>query len=748
MKKITTKNLVILLFTLFGFGLQAQNPSSLWSRIAPDDVETQNKEARSTMPSDFELFSLKTEDLKVILTNAPARRSTSNSNLIIELPTANGLQKFEVFEAAVLSEGLQEKFPGINSYVGQGIDDPSAIARFSVSSIGVNVVISSANHKSFYIDPYTEDKRNYIAYSTASLPASPNSFECLVEDTVAPLLDAPENTKNPDDGKLRTFRLAIACTGEFAQFHLNEQGVDPNASDAVKKAAVLSAMNVTMTRVNGIYERDMAVTMVLVPNNEDIIYLNASTDPFTNGSAGTLINQSQSVIDSQIGSANYDIGHTFSTGAGGLAQLRVPCTSSKARGVTGISQPIGDFYDVDYVAHEMGHQYGANHTFNNSCGGNRNNLTAYEPGSGSTIMAYAGICNPNVQAHSDDYFHAVSIQEMWANITTGNSQCADQSNTNNNAPTADAGPDYTIPKSTPFVLKGTGTDPDSDVLSYCWEQYDRQIAPMPPQNTSTVGPAFRSEQPLASPNRYMPKINTVLFGNTESTWEVVPSVGRDMVFRLTVRDNVAGGAAGDNDAMVVTVDGNSGPFEITSQNNDAEWKQGTQQTITWNVANSDQAPVSCANVDIMLSLDRQTYDIVLATATPNDGSETITVPNVPNGNDARIMIVGSDNIFFDINNDDILIDENLSIDQATLENFSLWPNPTTGIVNLEFVTTTSSNVSVAVYDVRGRKVAGQEYNNQGGTFKESFDYSSLNSGMYFITVTNGDKKVTSKLLKN
>ncbi|PVW12161.1 zinc-dependent metalloprotease [Marixanthomonas spongiae] len=749
MKKITTKNLAILLFTLFSFGLYAQNPSSLWSRIAPKNVEVQKKEARSSLPSHFELFNLKTEDLKAILATAPSRNITTSSNTIITLPTETGVERFKVFEASVLSEELKEKFPGIDSYVAQGIDDRSAIARFSVSKVGVHVAISSAHRSTYYIDPYTQDKKSYIGYATASLPASPKSFECLVEDAVEPLIETPADVRNADDGKLRTFRLAIASTGEYAQFHLNDQGVDPSEPDAVKKAAVLSAMNVTMTRVNGIYERDLAVTMVLVPNNEDIIYLNASTDPFTNNNAGALINQSQTAIDSQIGSSNYDIGHTFSTGAGGLAQLRVPCTSSKARGVTGTSSPKGDSYDVDFVAHEMGHQFGANHTFNSSCSGNRNNLTAYEPGSGSTIMAYAGVCAPyNIQSNSDDYFHAISIQEMWNNITNGNSQCAAQSNTNNNPPTADAGTNHTIPKSTPFRLQATGTDPDGDVLSYTWEQFDRQIATMPPVNTATGGPSFRSKNPIASPNRYMPKLPVVLLGGTQTTWEVLPSVSRTLRFRLTVRDNFAGGASSASDNITLTVDGNSGPFEITSQNSNAKWKQGTQKTITWDVAGTDVAPVNSPNVDILLSLDGMEYDIILAEETPNDGNQTITVPNVPNSNDARIMIIGSDNVFFDINNDDILIDENLSVDETTLENFNLWPNPTTGIVNLEFVTTASNEVSVSIYDVRGRQVAGQKYNNQGGTFKETFDYSSLNAGMYFITVTNGDKKVTSKLLKN
>ena len=748
MKKITFKHIALVLFTIFSIGMQAQNSTSLWSPLSPNDVELQEKETRGFTPSQFDLFSLKTEDLKAILENAPSRKTTSSSNVIIELPSEGGsLERFRVFEASVFNQGLSEKFPGINSYLGQGIDDPTAMARFSVSQVGVHVMILSAKHKTTYIDPYTKDKSAYISYSRASLPADTNNFVCHVEDSFPTNLSEVgenESQRNADDGMLRTFRLALACNGEYAQWHLNDQGVDPSETDAVKKAAVLSAMNVAMTRVNGIFERDLAVTMEIIANNEDIIFLDTATDGLSNDAG--MINQIQPIIDNEIGFSNYDIGHVFSTGGGGIAQLNSPCTSGKARGVTGLPQPIGDPFYVDYVSHEMGHQYGGNHTQNNNC---QRSSASVEPGSASTIMGYAGICPPNVQNASDDYFHAISIQEMWNNITVGNSQCANQTATGNDPPTANAGPNFTIPKSTPFILKGEGTDPNSgDVLSYCWEQFDAQVAPMPPQSTSTSGPAFRSLDPMTSPNRYMPALSTVLNGNTESTWEVVPSVGRLLRFRLTVRDNLVGGASSASDNTIITVDGDSGPFVVTSQSNNPGWKQGTQQTITWDVAGTDAAPVDSPTVDILLSLDGINYDTVLIAGTPNDGSEVITVPAVDDTEDARVMVAGTDHLFYALNAADIIIDEDLSVDDTALEDFSLYPNPTTGVVNLEFITNTSSKVSVSVYDLRGRMVAGKEFNNQGGTFKETFDYSSLNSGMYFITVKNGNRKVTSKLLKN
>ena len=741
--------MLALSFVLICFGLNAQN-TAFWTKASSNETQTRQKAFRNTMPQEYNLFSLNTTAFKNVLAQAPVRNS-GRSNVIIELPTNNGtIQSFRVYEASVMEPALQAQHPNTRSYAAQGIEDPSAVARFSVSNIGVNVMITSPNYSTIYIDPYTKDKNFYIAYNVNKLPADPNPFECLVENAEGPAPAAGE-TRNADDGILRTFRAAVACTGEYAQFQLNQQGIGAGEPDPIKKAAVLMAINTTMTRVNGVYEKDLAVTMVLVANNTDIIFLNAGTDPFTNNNAGVLINQSQQVIDAEIGSANYDIGHTFSTGAGGSAQLRVPCTSSKARGVTGTNFPLGDNYDIDYVAHELGHQFGANHTFNNSCGNNRNGGTAVEPGSGSSIMAYAGICPPNVQPHSDDYFTAISIQEMWQNISAGTGQCGAQTNTNNLPPTADAGPDYTIPKSTPFVLKGTATDPDGgDVLSHCWEQMNPQVAPMPPQNTSTTGPAFRTIDPLPSTDRYMPALPTVLNNQTQSLWEVVPSVARNLSFRYTVRDNVAGGGSTASDNMVLSIDGASGPFVVTSQAVPTTWTIGNTETITWDVAGTDVAPVNSPNVDIWFSTDGGlTYPISVALNVPNTGSASINVPNV-NTTTGRLMVMSSNNIFYDLNNAVITVDGVVGTEDFTFDNFAVYPNPSNGTFNLTFKPASSDNIEVALYDLRGRAINTYTYDEvaASSTFSKQLDYGYIESGVYFLVVKNGDKVTTKKIVKN
>lgn len=748
MKKTNFNLLLILPFMLICIGVNAQNTSDIWQDASIDDTASMAKSFRNTTPQEFNLFSLNTATLKSVLEQAP-ERFTSHSNVIIDLPTHHGeLQQFRVYEASVLAPSLQENHPNIRSYTAQGIEDPSAVARFSLSDLGLNVMISSHNYKTIYIDPYTKNQNFYISYDKSSLPTDSRSMECLVEDTLP--IDFQSAPENADDGMLRTYRLALACTGEYAQYHLTNQGVPAGATDEVKKAAVLSAMNTAMTRVNGVYERDVSLTMVIIADNTDIIYLNAGTDPYTNNDGLTMLGQNQATCDAVIGTANYDIGHVFSTGGGGIASLQSPCNSGqKARGVTGLPSPIGDGFYIDFVSHEMGHQFGGNHTQNNNC--QRNSSTAMEPGSASTIMGYAGICPPNVQNFSDDYFHAISIQEMWNFISAGSGQCGVQTATGNLPPTADAGPaSLMIPFSTPFVLKGIASDPDAgDVLSHNWEQMDPQAATMPPSNTSVSGPLFRSEVALASPDRYMPKITTVLSGQTQSMWEVVPAVERPMSFRYTVRDNVAGGASSASDNLFIVVSGAAGPFVVTSQETATTWQTQTTETITWDVANTDVAPVDSPNVDILFATDGGfTYPVVIAEDVPNTGSAVIDVPNL-NTTLGRIMVISSNNIFYDLNGGMITVEGTiLNANDFAFDNFAIWPNPSSGTFNLTFTPASSDDIEVSLYDIRGKLVNNKVFDTNGSLFNQTLNYNSLDTGIYFVKVSNNGVNQTVKLIIN
>jgi len=695
-------------------------------------------EYRETKPASFELFNV---NMNLVDKKLPI---TPNQETIMELPTPNGVQRFLVKEASVFSDELAAKFPSIKSYVGIGIDDVTARVRFSKSKVGFHAMITSGNYPMYLIDPYTKDKKTVIAFYKNKV--SKSNFECLVEENVSKVNQRSfQKNANANDGKLRLYRMALIGTSEYSQFHLTNQNVSASATDNEKKAAVLSVMNTSMTRINGVFERDLGVTMQLVANNDDLIFFDAATDGLTNSDINLLVEESQVKCDFVIGSANYDIGHVFGwvddESGNGLAGGSVVCEAGqKAKGAAMRKKPLGVLFDIDLVAHEIGHQFGANHTQNGDC--NRNNATAVEPGSGSTIMGYAGFCVPNVQNNSDAYFHAVSIAEMWNYVFT-TATCAIETATNNTAPIANAGTDFSIPKSTPFVLKGAATDVGNS-LTYNWEQIDNQTATMPPVATSTVGPMFRSLPSSTSPNRYMPAIATVLAGNTASTWEVVPSVARVLNFSLTVRDNVLNGGATHRDDTKITVDGNSGPFLVTSQNNiiPVQWKGAGVETITWSVANTTFSPVNCDYVSIMLSTDNGvTFDTIIAKKTPNDGSQDIIVPNLDLTN-GRIMVKAFNNIFYAVNTSTI------SIKKVEIKNtFLLYPNPTKNKeLTLGFITEASKKIIVRLYNLLGQLIQEDVYENSENYFLNKMKYYSVAEGLYILKVTNGSIKFSKKII--
>ncbi|HLW15635.1 MAG TPA: zinc-dependent metalloprotease family protein [Flavobacteriaceae bacterium] len=746
--------LVILLFSAFLLtGLEGSAQNSFWEKTTVNKLKNKALSERGSELTSFDLYALHTSGFKRELKKAPNRYSHT-SDVVVSLPVGDGeMQRFMVFNAPVMALSLQEKYPSIQAYVAQGLDDPTAIARISVSNIGVHAMISSGSFSTIYIDPYTKDNKSYSVYTTNSLLSREDTFQCLVEGNAQNVRGEMETqTYAADDGVLRTYRLALACTRQYSNFHLNRQQIPATATEYEKKEAVLSEMNVAMTRINGVFERDLSVTMELVENNDELIFLDAASDPYSNNSASNMLGENRTTINNIIGNANYDIGHVFSTGGGGVAYLGSVCdTYYKAGGVTGLTNPIADPFYIDYVSHEMGHQFGANHTFNGSagsCGGrNRNNATAVEPGSASTIMGYAGICTPqNVQLGSDAYFHTVSIQEMWMNITNY-SLCAIETIINNQAPVVDAGANYTIPKSTPFILDGTATDPDGDVVTYVWEQIDNQIAQQPPVSSSVQGPLFRSIEPTEDSFRYFPKLETVLVGNTQNTWEVLPSVARTIDFMLTVRDNRAGGGATARDDMMVTVSEDAGPFEITSQNSATTWGTNTEETITWEVADTDIAPINCTHVDILLSLDGgYTYPISLAQNVPNVGSAIITVPD-EEVTTARVKIKASDNIFYDINNSNITITRSMGITDYETNDFLMYPNPSDGNLHIAFAPDAIDYVDVMLYDIKGKRIKHEVYKEISSVLKLDLDYREVKSGVYFVVIKNGGKSVTKQWIK-
>lgn len=634
--------------------------------------------ARTIFPRRFRTVSLDALALKTLLLKAPMEftaAARSGGRIEVSLPKPDGtLARFLVEESPVMEPTLAAKFPLIKTYRAQGVDDRAATARFGISPYGFHAIVLSPSG-AYYIDPYRRnDAVTHISYFKSDYPRrAEHEFACDLHSPDGKSGDsvissnaasnegaasgpgsasaaAVATSMRPNAGTLRAYRLALAATYEYSSFH-SPQTI-PDKGEVMARGLV-PAVN----RVSGIYEREIGVHLNLVANN-DLIIFNTPAQPYVNDNGTSMLATNQATLDAVIGTLNYDIGHVASTGGGGVAFLGVVCTVQKAGGVTGLPQPTGDPYYVDYVAHEMGHQFGGNHTFNGSsgacAGSQRSETTAYEVGSGSTIQAYAGICSPqNLQPNSDPYFHGVSYDEILTHITT-EATCAVMTETGNNAPLIEAGPDYNIPALTPFTLTAQGSDADGDTLSYAWEEFD--LGPTGDGRADNgSSPILRSFNPTTNPSRTFPKLAD-LINDTTTYGEILPATTRTMNFRVTARDNRAGAGGVDYDSMKVNVTATAGPFVITAPNGNEWWTSGSTKTITWNVANTDQAPISATQVDIQLSTDGgQTFPIVLATAVPNDGAQDITVPGVATA-DARVRVVATGNIFFDISNADFYID--------------------------------------------------------------------------------------------
>lgn len=653
------------LLTAFLIGsFQSLFAQSIWTPVSNSAI--QHTGERKLIPDKYTTFQLDTTVMRAVLAEAPSEQNThpGESTQAIEVPTPDGqMLTFRIVRYEMMEPTLSTRYPEIITLLGVSADRSMYRIRLDWTARGFHAVFDSPKGK-VYIDPYAfGDTKHYVCYYKRNYPTPSDPFICHVDKTMRPEEFQADDSK-AGDCIFRSYRLAMATTGEYSNYH--------GATSAAQSALVLAAVVTAVNRVNEVYEADLSIRLILIGNTDDVFYYNPATDPFTNNNGSTMLGENQTNMTNVIGSANYDIGHVFSTGGGGVANLFGPCNASlKARGVTGLANPIGDPFYIDYVAHEMGHQFGANHTQNNNC--NRNGATAMEPGSASTIMGYAGVCAPNIQAHSDAYMHGISVQEIGNFVAFGSgNNCDTPVAFTNNAPVVNAGADHVIPVSTPFVLTAGAIDINGDPITYCWEQWDNEVGPvMPPAATNSQGPMFRSLLPASSPTRYFPNL-TDLVNNATPTWEVLPSVGRSMEFRVTARDFTGVAGCTDEDNVMLTVSGSAGPFLVTQPNTGAEvWNMGQSVLVTWDVANTDMAPVSCANVDLLISYDGGfTYPDVLASGVTNNGSHFVTVPNNLT-NTARVMVRCSDNVFFDISNNNFSIinsapDYSLGSDPATL----------------------------------------------------------------------------------
>lgn len=674
MKKGLLLTFVSAMITTIGFS-QADR---FWSgnQNTPADIIKDKAVLRQAFPKEFKLFNLSIDPLRQQLFSIADKNSSTHAT-IISLPNADGgIEQFEVYEASNFEPDLQARFPEIRAYSGKGITDRYATLKLSISPQGIQTMVFRTDKANEFIEPYSKDHAVYAVFRSGR-ERGKLAWTCSTEekqyntDLKAQII--VPNASGSSTGQLKTMRLAQSCNGEYANYF--------GATSAAQVGLVLAAFNATLTRCNGVYERDLALHLNLISNTTSVIYYSPSTDPYTTLSNWNL--QLQQTLTSVIGSANYDIGHMFGASGGGGNAGCIGCvcvdpanSNSLAKGA-GITSPAdgipqGDNFDIDYVVHEVGHQLGANHTFSMSLEGTGQNK---EVGSGITIMGYAGITSQDVAPHSIDIFHETSIAQIQANLATKTCPVSTNITANNVAPVIAAVSNYTIPVSTPFALTGSATDANGDPLTYCWEQNDNSTtsgANSVASPTKTTGPNWLSFSPTASGTRLFPKLSTILAGlnvtpplpggDAGANIEALSSVSRTLNFRLTVRDNhpfssaapVAVAQTAFTD-VVVTVSNTSGPFAVTSPNTNVTWNAGSTATVTWSVNNTTAAPVSCANVNILLSTDGGlTFPVVLAASTPNDGSEVINVPSSP-GTTNRIKVEAVGNIFFDISNTDFTI---------------------------------------------------------------------------------------------
>jgi hypothetical protein len=576
----------------------------------------------------------------------------------ISLPTPEG--EFEDFELAAssvmapeLAGWMAKRGWPMRSYRGRAVDDPGTTIHLDWGGpAGFHASVRSPEG-GYFIDPlWRGDRQHYASYRKQPDLKGEEGFSCGVEGSQEPLAERSGTLRTAADPgeQLRSYRLAVAATGEYTAFH-GGTVVDG-----------LAAIVTTVGRVNQILERDLALTLTLVANNQELVYTDAARDPY----GDNLLWENQNNLDQVIGSENYDLGHLFSQGENsGLAYLSSSCDPYyKARGMTSHSEPKNDPFNVDYVAHEIGHQLGANHTYNayhqsdfGKCK-TRVASAAYEPGSGSTIMAYAGICDSqDLQGHSDGYYHGHSLDEMLARLAGGGACYGSEVSGNRHAPIVDAGPDYTIPHATPFVLGlASSEDLDGDHLSYTWEQFDRggSLSLQEPDNGES--PILRSWPPSANPIRVIPRLEDLLAGSL-APGERLPTTDRTLTFRVTARDNHRVGGRIGEDLMQVTSTTAAGPFVVTWPNGGEVLDQEGEADIFWAVAGSDAGEVNTTHVEIGLSSDGgHSYPYLLASATNNDGYQRLVLPSGLKSRRARIKVRAVGNIFFDVSDGDFTID--------------------------------------------------------------------------------------------
>ncbi|MBK8923636.1 MAG: proprotein convertase P-domain-containing protein [Saprospirales bacterium] len=680
---------------LLGSALYSQTTPTFFQPVPEESILLPEKAERKLIPAQYNTYRLDYPGIKAALQQAPPEFSEAarQQACTLSLPMADGsLETFSVWEVPTAEPALAALMPFARSFAGESLRDKRKTVRLTYTLRGFRATILRPDLGAEFIEPYAWGQDEfYLVYDLKNTPpgdwnTAPGTFRVLPaapQETPAPFAPAVEaRGTQVDPVKLKTYKLVVSTTGEFGQDH----GGTPQS--------VYSAVFEYVNKVNAAYERDMSIRFTLIQGSLLVMFSNPATDPFTGFDNGTLAGQNEQALQGAgIPAVAYDIGHVLTRGGGGIGGLGVVCLGGKSFGCTAGSGAYGNGF-IGVLCQELGHQLAGNHTWNR-CGGGvqdqRSNSTAYEPGSGTTIMSYAGGCGPdNIGDPRQLYFHSGSIEEIRRYVLyEAGSQCGTETVTNNHPPTVSLAyqDNFFIPIGTPFELKGSAEDIDGDSLSYAWEEID--LGPeIPLGEQEANSPLFRCWNPAQATNRYFPRLTTIR-NNAYDITELLPTYTRDLTFRFVVRDHRYGFAWDD---VAFKSWGQAGPFLVLSPNSSASsWKIGEYTEVRWDVANTDKAPVNCTHVNIRLSTDGGlTYPITLAGRVKNDGSHYVLVPDLPTGS-ARVRVDADANVFFDISN------QNFSIQQPTQPSFTLGLNNDSGVLCLP----AEHTVEIATAGVQG-----------------------------------------------
>lgn len=736
--------------------------TNYWQQV---DASRAPRELQWQHPTNFKVFTMDESTLKLLMWNLSENPS---DGMIVSLPMGDGsMRDFKVWQTPMMPAQLSQKYPDIKTFTGEAVGDPMVTAKLDFTVYGFSAMIYDGENTCF-IDPYDNYHTGYymVHYKRDETRDADKRMRCDLR-TAADDLPGGEQLSTVNTGlpklqqktingyQKRTYRLALSCSNQYA--------VAATGLPSPTIAQVLAKMTTTMNRVNGVYNREFAVQMNFVANEDTLIWPSATgsingNDPFNliNSNGVRCLDSNQAVCTRRIGSANYDLGHVFTTGGGGVSGLGIVCTNSqKARSVTGLPSPVGDGFDIDYVAHEMGHEFGSEHTFNNnsdgSCGGNAVTNYAYEPGSGSTILAYAGICSPDdLQLHSDAYFHATSLVQITNKLNGSEDVCAAKTATGNKLVGLDAfTANYKIPYKTPFELIAP-TAVDSAVgdtfVSYCWEQWNRGDFGARLNNTYFKGPIFRSYSPKKyDPVRVFPKMSLVLAGTlTQVTvdnnkGEKAPDTARFLTFKLTVR-NIRNGIGNFQffddtvhiDALQTGAANGYKGFTVTSQGTTGiTYDFGTTQTITWDKVGTDAAPYNVSNVIIYMSRDGgNTWPITVGTY-PNTGTASVVIPDPgPTSTTVRFKVKAVGNVFFNVNLKNVKVNGSGTVTGVAKHmplagNVKVYPVPTHDVLHM--TSESGRNLQVAVFNAVGQEVWGGNF-----TGNTEVNVSNWAKGIYYV----------------